>query len=303
MSVYLVIMKKKTVNKTIEKIHNKVKSFANSEDYMNYLKFIKKFHYRSFNNQVLIMMYKPTSKYVMGYKQWIDKFNRIPVACIECRAIAVKDCNCKERVAPVRIPQLAPIPYEKENSKGELEEKIWFKDVFVFDLEDTEPLPDLPIKEIHELIKEVNIPIDFEKLEPVLRRIIEKNKFTLRYKSLYQQGLGGWTDFLTKEIVVKEQTSDSDKIHTLLHEIGHMFAHDRETLGDMLAPRQQRECEAESIAFVVADYLGMDTSCYSVGYITSWIQGEENILTDSFKMIAKTSNRIIDEIEEIGEIK
>ena len=72
-------MRKNTkTNETIERIHNRVKNFVNESDYIGYLKFIKKFRTRSFFNQMLIYICKEDAKFVMGYKQWIDKFNRIP---------------------------------------------------------------------------------------------------------------------------------------------------------------------------------------------------------------------------------
>ena len=70
-------MKNTKTNKTIERIHNRVKNFVEESDYLNYLKFIKKFRNRSFFNQMLIYICKENATFVMGYKQWIDKFNRI----------------------------------------------------------------------------------------------------------------------------------------------------------------------------------------------------------------------------------
>jgi hypothetical protein len=61
----------------------------------------------------------------------------------------------------------------------------------------------------------------------------------------------------------------------------------------MLAPQDQRECEAESIAYVVCDYFGIDTSSYSIGYLTSWTNGEEDVLKNSIKAITETSSKII----------
>ena len=63
------------------------------------------------------------------------------------------------------------------------------------------------------------------------------------------------------------------------------------------------ETEAETIAYVVADYLGVDTSCYSIGYITSWSAGNEDLLEASVKQVSKISNLMIDKIEEqLGEV-
>ena len=300
---------KTRTQKTIEKIQSRVLNFVDSKDYLGYLKFIKKFRTRSFFNQMLIYICKEDAQFVMGYKQWVDKFNRIPVACLICRALANKDCTCEERTPAIRIPQLAPITYTKENSKGEEEEKIWFKEVYVFDIEDTEPLPDLPIKEVHHEfdlgIKSLDVEIEFEKWEKILKNIIWKNNFKFRYESIYSDTLGGWTDHQAKEIVVKEQASDSDKFHTILHEIAHMFAHTKEEFEKQGINRFRPliETEAETIAYVVADYLGVDTSCYSVGYITSWSAGNEDLLEASVKQVSKISNLMIDKIEEqLGEV-
>src|SRR6056300_563019 len=106
-------MKNTKIKQTIEKLNQQVLEFADSKEYMNYLKFIRKFHSRSYFNKLLIFIWRPKATYVMGYKQWIEKLNRIPVSCVTCRAIAVKECNCDKRIAPIRIPQLEPMTYKK----------------------------------------------------------------------------------------------------------------------------------------------------------------------------------------------
>ena len=299
-------MKNTKTNKTIERIHDRVKNFVEESDYISYLKFIKKFRTRSFFNQMLIYMTKENATFVMGYKQWIDKFNRIPVACLVCRSLSNKNCECEERTPPIRIVQLAPITYTKENAKGEEEEKIWFKDVYVYDIEDTEPLPDLPIKEVFNEfdwnIKTVDVDVNFKKLESMLLAIIKDNNFKFRYEEIFNESLGGWTDHAVKEIVCKENTTEADKIHTILHEIGHMFAHSEEELDRKRVYRPLVETEAETIAYVVADYLNIDTSSYSIGYIANWSKGNEDILQESVKRISKFANVIMEKIEEQGGI-
>ena len=299
-------MKNTKTNRTIEKIHDRVKNFVEESDYISYLKFIKKFRTRSFFNQMLIYMTKENATFVMGYKQWIDKFNRIPVACLICRSLSNKNCECEERTPPTRIVQLAPMTYIKENAKGEEEEKIWFKDVYVYDIEDTEPLPDLPIKEVFNEfdwnIKPIDVDVNFKKLESMLLKIIKDNDFKFRYEEIFKDTLGGWTDHTVKEIVCKQNTGEADKIHTILHEIGHMFAHSNEELDRKRVYRPLVETEAETIAYVVADYLNIDTSSYSIGYIANWSKGNEDILQESVKRISKFANIIMEKIEEQGGI-
>ena len=61
----------------------------------------------------------------------------------------------------------------------------------------------------------------------------------------------------SKKLLVKEQASDSDKFHTILHEIAHMFAHSKEEFEKQGINRFRPliETEAETIAYVVAEYL------------------------------------------------
>ena len=291
-------MRKTKINETIERLHTQVNEFVDEGRYQDYLKFINKFWNRSAFNQLLIYMYKDKASYVMGYKQWIDKFNRIPVACIVCRAIAVKDCNCNERIAPVRIPQLGPMTYKKENDKGEEEEKMYFRDVYVFDISDTEPIADLPVKEIVTLLDWVDVEIEDTTLENKLIALINNKGFEFRYDDTESDSLNGWTDYAKKEIVVSNDRPKAQQIKTIVHEIGHMLAHDIETLGDMLAPRELKECEAESIAFVVLDTLGIDTSSYSVGYVAGWTNNEENLLIDSIQTVSKNAKFILEYLQD-----
>ncbi len=55
-------------------------------------------------------------------------------------------------------------------------------------------------------------------------------------------------------------------LKTLVHETAHMLAdHRRETVA-----MEDAETVAESVAFVVLDHAGIDTSPYSVPYIAGW---------------------------------
>lgn len=59
----------------------------------------------------------------------------------------------------------------------------------------------------------------------------------------------------------------------LIHELGHVLVRDRRAHlpGDSTAGcRGTQKIEADSVAFIVATRLGMDTSAYSWPYVASW---------------------------------
>lgn len=57
--------------------------------------------------------------------------------------------------------------------------------------------------------------------------------------------------------------------------------------------------EAESIAYVVCKYFGMDVSDYSFGYIAGWSTGKDTKeLKESLEIIRDTSNDIISKTEQ-----
>ena len=298
-------MKTKTKNtkitELIDRLHNEVEQFYNSEKWANYLQFMSKFINRSHFNQFLIQIFGGTDTLmVMGYQQFIERLNRIPVACKVCRAIATKNCSCEERTPPVRIPQLAPMTYNKktedENGEEVEEKKLFFREVFVFKFEDTEQLEGKPVIPVEtSVVEKIDIEVeDYDLMEAKLIEIVENNNFQFKYENIHEEALNGWCDFTNKELVIDKNMPNAQTIKTIIHEIGHMFAH--EDFSQKL-PRALKETEAESIAYVVSHHLGIDTSDYSIGYVTGWSNNEEFILLDSVGRVSKTSKKILELLE------
>tara|TARA_R100000329_G_scaffold53164_3_gene48809 strand:- start:47 stop:946 length:900 start_codon:yes stop_codon:yes gene_type:complete len=298
-------MKTKTKNtkitELIDRLHNEVEQFYNSDKWANYLQFMSKFINRSHFNQFLIQIFGGTDTLmVMGYQQFIERLNRIPVACIVCRAIATKNCSCDERTPPVRIPQLAPMTYNKktedENGEEVEEKKLFFREVFVFKFEDTEQLEGKPVIPVEtSVVEKIDIEVeDYDLMEAKLIQIVEDNNFEFKYQEIHEEALNGWCDFTNKELVIDKNMPNAQTIKTIIHEIGHMFAH--EDFSQKL-PRALKETEAESIAYVVSHHLGIDTSDYSIGYVTGWSDNEEFILLESVGRVSKTSKQILELLE------
>ena len=87
--------------------------------------------------------------------------------------------------------------------------------------------------------------------------------------------------------------SESENLSTLIHEIAHSILHE-----DEHNSRNQAEVEAESVAFVVSTFLGLDTSDYSFPYIVGWEENDESLLRHSLKRIRDAAHVLITQIEE-----
>jgi hypothetical protein len=82
----------------------------------------------------------------------------------------------------------------------------------------------------------------------------------------------------------------AEEFSTLVHEIAHEMLHkgDRRTL----TTKQVRETEAEAVAFVVCQAVGLQTGTTSQDYIQIW-HGDANLLRESLEAVQQTAAVIL----------
>lgn len=94
-------------------------------------------------------------------------------------------------------------------------------------------------------------------------------------------------------IAIKNTLSQNDKAAVLLHEIAHSLYDDFDYKHD----RDLSEVFVESIAYIVADHFGLDTSPCSFNYIIKWAKGEPKTVIDLGSKIQKCANEFIEKLE------
>lgn len=262
------------VKKAFEKIEVGVKAVFESENYKNYLKTMSKFHKYSINNSMLIMMQYPSASIVTGASKWKNEFNR----------------TIKKGAKAIKI--LIPHPYKREiEENGEMVEKdfVYFTLGNVFDIEQTEgdEFPSL-CKDLEENSQET---------WDMVNVVTKVSKCPIFYWNL-KEGSKGFYSLKDDKIVIKKDMTAAQTLKTLVHEIAHSRLHNIEN--DI--SRQQKEIEAESIAFVVCNHFHVDTSEYSFEYIASWSKGKDSKeLKTILSNIQKQAKTLILEIEEVME--
>src|SRR5690606_37142957 len=69
----------------------------------------------------------------------------------------------------------------------------------------------------------------------------------------------GITKFVERAVIVRDDLSPQQALKTQIHELAHVLMHDPSLGEDGGKLRERVEVEAESVAFVVCDLLGVDS--------------------------------------------
>ena len=277
-----------------EKLEAGVKEVFESEKYKTYLKAMSRFHHYSFGNVMLILIQCPEASLVAGYTTWKKQFGRTVkkgehgiqiIAPVKCSKLVSQDKLDPDTQQPVMGPDGKP---EKEPVFVQYQ---GFQVAYVFDVSQTEGR-ELPSLGVDELTGDVpNFDAMFSAVEAISPVPVEFRPVS---------AAKGCYNHLERKIYVNEGMSQVQTLKTLIHETAHALLHDSSVLDDEIPKkdRHTKEVEAESIAYVVCQHFGIDTSDYSFPYVTGWSRGKElPELKASLECISKTASGLITAME------
>lgn len=280
-----------------ERLEQGVKELFTSEMYTEYLKTMSQFHNYSFNNTLLIAMQKPDATLVAGYQAWQKKFKR-QVKKGEKGIQIIAPAPIREKEEIEKFDPETNEPILRPDGQPETEEVVHiiprFRIATVFDVSQTygEPLPEL---ETPELMGNV------ENYEVFMQALREISPVPIRFDEI-ESGAKGYYSTVNKETVIQQGMSEMQTMKTGIHETTHAKLHDREIMEELGEKKNQmtREVEAESVAYTVCQYFGLDTSDYSFPYIAGWSSSVDmKELRASMDTIRKTAGEMIDGMTEV----
>ena len=257
---------------------------------------MSKFHNYSFNNTLLITMQKPEATLVAGYQAWQKKFNRhVKRGEKGIQIIAPAPIREKQEIEKIDPVTKEPVIGDDGQPETEIVEMVIprFRVTTVFDVSQTEgePIAELEVPELTGSVQFYDTFMQaLQNISPVPIRMMNVEG---EAKGYYHQ--------TEKYIAIKEDMSNVQTMKTGVHEVSHALLHDREVMDaeGVLKDQTTKEVEAESIAYIVCNHFGLDTSEYSFTYIASWCESRDmKALKASMDTIRKTSAEIIGNIEE-----
>ncbi|OUZ06430.1 serine/arginine repetitive matrix protein 2 [Aeromicrobium sp. PE09-221] len=293
-----------------ERLTGAVERLVSGEDWIEALRFAARFRSRSFSNVLLIWaahleafeqgrVPKPFPTYVAGYKRWQQLGRQVEkgqpgyqiLAPVTGRFASANpaDADSWRRLGRSEKPR----PGEVVRSK-----MVGVRPAYVWDISSTtgDPIPEPPTPRL----LEGEAPGG---LWDGLTAQVEAAGFTVVRvpDEGVIRGANGMTDFATRTVAVRTNMDDAAQVKTLAHELGHVLMHGP----DQKEARQHRgigEVEAESVALMVGAAHGMDTSDYTIPYVSTWasrVDGKEpvEVVKATGERVRKTTGSILDQLD------
>ncbi len=291
--------KQAEIEATIKRIDEGVKAVFQSDKYKEYLKFASKFTDYSARNTLLINLQRPDATLVAAYGKWKQLGRQVErgQTGIEILApVAYKTNQVLETERPA-VDEFGNQLYNPDGTeKMETVEKpmtgLAFKKVYVFDVSQTSG------KELPDPVTELTGDIDSARKEAVFAALKKVTGIDIEFKDI-KGGAKGYYSATNNEIVIKSGMSDAQTLKTAFHEAAHNLLHDpAKDIVTNKSPRNEKEVQAESVAFMVAERFGIDTSEYSFPYIASWSDGKQlEQLKSALQEIQEAAKKISSAIE------
>jgi antirestriction protein ArdC len=228
---------------------------------------------------MLIYVQKPEATQVAGFRTWLSMGRSVRKG---------------EKGIWILAPSTRKVEDEETGDKRSV--PYGFHAVPVFDVSQTDGEP-LAEPEGPRLLEGDGVEGAWDALELVARGIgfvVQE----LPQSQLENPKANGECSHSSRQIHVANTLSPAQRIKTLAHELGHALMHGGH---DRPATRELLELEAESVAYVVTEAIGLDASRYSFAYVLGWAGGGDEAvkgIRESGSRIQKASAFILDALAD-----
>ena len=241
-----------------------IKEYLNSENYKNFLTKMSRFNQYSSRNLRLILAQKPDATYLAPYNTW-KTFGR----------------HVKQGEKALSV--IIPVTYVKKDQQGnpildkdgrpEIGMSFRLKPT-TFDVSQTDgkAMPKATSE-----VKDQLTDLDYANLYRALMAIAKENNVTVRFDEMIGDKKGHYNVTEHQIVLRSNDMNKSQLIKTFIHETAHSELHHANNPQQDMLTRSTAELQAESVAYVVSSYYGIDTSDYSFAYLAGWSDDKETL--------------------------
>ena len=275
-----------------EHLKEGMKNYLDSEQFKSFLDTMSKFHNYSLNNIHLLKMQNPNVSQVASFNKWKTDFDRTVKKGSKALKIWVP-YQVKTSI-PVHQKELDFTPAENEMEQKEIT-VTRFKLGNVFDVSQTEG-KELP-KAINELTGDVK---DYEDLYRAAKAVSMDNQVPISFEEIKRESTNGYYSPDENRIVISKGLKGQEQIlKTIFHEMAHADLHRGTSAQYGDDQYRKQELQAESVAYVVANHFGFDTSSYSFGYLAIWAKDKNGFedMVEQLQIVQKEAKSLIDRMD------
>ena len=265
----------------VDNAEQQILNLTDSEKFKSYLDTVAKFHRYSQRNIDLIYSQNPSASQVAGFKKWQNDFKR--------------SVNKGEKGIRIAAPIIKKLTPDDQKRLDTTEEKaiVGYRYIPVFDISQTSGEPVLSAKDFvkENLADHQNVTSLYNAFKDYLNQQTDLKVSEVPLATL--NGAKGYFQPSTNEIVIGGDEPDNAlKLKTLYHEYAHSQLHGlKSAFKDR--PRAYQETQAEAVAYVAMQNIGVDTSNYSLGYVATWAK-DKAVIHSALSEIQQVSNKVIE---------
>jgi antirestriction protein ArdC len=254
---------KEVATKALDELRESLER-GHSETLRDNLAVMARFHRYSLSNVLMILAQRPDATRVAGYRRWLALKRHVRRGA---RGISI--------VAPLIHRTVSQNACGVETTE---ETVAGFRGAVVFDVSDTSgnPLPELSRFE--------GDPSEYIER---LKALAAERGFSIEYSAAISPAQG---ECSPGKIVLLPGLSAAEEFHTLAHELAHGRLHFPTRRGE--TTKKVRETEAEAVAFVVSQAIGLRTNSASSDYVKLY-SGDKETLVESLERIQETAAEIL----------
>ena len=257
------LIKNKDIAGLNQHLKEGIKAYLNSDHYKKFLTKMSQFNQYSSRNLRLILAQKPVASYLAPYNTW-RKFERHVKRGEKALSVIIP-------VTYVKKDQQGQ-PILDKNGKPETGMTFRLKPT-TFDVSQTEGKEMPKAAEVKEQLTD----LDYANLYRALMSIAKTNDVSVRFEEMAGETKGYYSPAEHQIVLRSHDMNKSQLIKTFIHEIAHSELHHSNHPQREQLTRSNAELQAESVAYVVASYYGIDTSDYSFDYLAGWSKDKETL--------------------------